>query len=229
MCFSATASFAVAAGLAPAGICALAVAWRKDPSWLALAAYPSLFAIQQTVEGGLWLALASHDTEAIGYFARSFLFFSHFFWLAWVPFSVYLIEPRGWRKRTLLGLTITGMLFGLSIYLPALLVSDWLRVEIVHQSIHYETTLIYDGWLAKSFLRGIYVFIIVSSLLVQSNVSVRLFGLAIAASLILTFSLYAYAYISVWCFCAAILSLHLVFIVTMRRNGTACINLTDGK
>jgi Family of unknown function (DUF6629) len=213
MCFSATASFTVAAVLAPVGIYCLAVARRSDPSWLALAAYPLSFSVQQFVEGVLWLALASENAPLVAIFSRSFLFFSHFFWLAWVPFSVFLIETNPLRRQLLGILALLAGAFGLSISLPSLLLDDWLAVEVVRNSLNYRTTLIYDGWLDRDVLRATYAIVIVSALMIPADWRIRTFGVLIAASLLVTFAYYAYAYISVWCFFAAILSVYLVFVV----------------
>lgn len=58
MCFSATASFVAAAGLAPVGIVSLVMARRLEPErWRPLALMPILFAIQQALEGCVWLGL----------------------------------------------------------------------------------------------------------------------------------------------------------------------------
>ena len=61
MCFSATGSFAVAAGLA--GIGAVAVCRTKPPSHRLFAVIPLLFAIQQIAEGMVWLTMPSQDSH----------------------------------------------------------------------------------------------------------------------------------------------------------------------
>ena len=57
MCFSATASFTVAAIAGAAGVASLTQVTRKQD--LLLAAFPLLFGAQQAVEGMLWLALGA--------------------------------------------------------------------------------------------------------------------------------------------------------------------------
>jgi hypothetical protein len=222
MCFSATASFTVAAALVPVGICALVVARRVDSNWLALASYPVFFAIQQVAEGFLWLALADGNQTGEAIAARAFLFFSHFFWLFWVPFSVIWIEREVWRRQVLSALAVFGAAFGLSICLPSLLIGDWLAVEVVRGSLEYKTRLIYDGWVDRGLLEVIYIVIIIIALTIPTDMRIRAFAALIAASLIFTFVYYPYAYISVWCFLAAILSAYLGLIVlSIRRNGAA--------
>ena len=59
MCFSATASFTAAAIVGSIGAVTLWKAARlRDRALLPIAAFPVLFALQQTVEGLLWLELA---------------------------------------------------------------------------------------------------------------------------------------------------------------------------
>lgn len=86
VCFSATVSFSVAAALHPAGISCARTANEIDPKWVPLAIYPLAFSIQQMIEGVLWLGIYTDYQIIIAGAARGFLFISHFFWLAWVPF-----------------------------------------------------------------------------------------------------------------------------------------------
>lgn len=220
MCFSATASFAVAAVLLPAGAYGLLKARRTEPEWIPLAAYPIAFAVQQAVEGLLWLGVNANDPTTIAAASRGFLFFSHFFWLAWVPISMYWIEKDRKRRVPLLALSGLGILFGLSLFLPLLLRMDWLSIELVQQSIEYKTVLIYDGLVDRRILRAFYALIIVSSLFLSSDRRVRVFAALVTASLIVAYLFFAHAFISVWCFFAAILSAYLVAVFAMERRRT---------
>src|SRR5437763_578905 len=66
MCFSATASFSAAAVIGSVGIVTLrSAAAKPDRRILALAAFPALFALQQVVEGLLWLDLVSPEPGAL--------------------------------------------------------------------------------------------------------------------------------------------------------------------
>jgi len=218
MCFSATASFTAAAILLPAGAYCLATARRIDFRWIPLAVYPIVFSIQQAIEGILWIGFNAGDQTTIAAASRGFLFFSHLFWLAWIPFSVYWLGGETWRRRLLLALTIVGALFGLSIFLPSFLIADWLSVEQAWHSLEYRTVLIYEGIVNRTVLRGIYALIIVSALLLAPNPQVRTFGGLIAASLIVAFLFFAHAFISVWCFLAAVLSSYVVIILVIERR-----------
>ena len=153
---------------------------------MALAAYPLAFGIQQFIEGLLWLAVDAGDEAGIALAARGFLFFSHLFWPAWVPFSVYLLEtgPACWRQRTILALSLIGVLFGLSISVPTLVCRDWLAVDVVNGSIEYMPRLIYDGILDRQLLKLGYGAIILGALLLSRETLLQVFGGIIFAALL---------------------------------------------
>lgn len=218
MCFSAPASFTLAGVLVPVGIYALAKARRNDPAWLAFAAFPLAFGVQQFFEGMVWLGLGRDDAALVQAASRGFLFFSHFFWLAWVPFAAWMIEPHPVRRRIMAALTALGFVYGLSIFLPAFLLSGGLWVEMVRHSLEYHTMLIYEDVIDRSILRVVYAIIVVTALFLSSDRRVRLFGVLILVSLLVTYAFFAYAFISVWCFFAAALSLYLVAVIHLEAT-----------
>jgi hypothetical protein len=216
MCFSATASFVVAAALVPAGLVTVTRARAVEPAWTAFAAFPLAFGLQQAIEGVVWLGIESGDAGLVAGASRGFLFFSHFFWLAFVPFAVWLLEPPGPRRPVLLGLTATGALFGLSIFLPSFLVMDRLAVEVTNHNIAYRTRLIYEGFVPRMALEAFYGLIVVTALLLSSDRRIRIFAGLIAVSLVLAYGAFAHAFISVWCYFAAVLSAYLVAVTRWR-------------
>lgn len=220
MCFSATASFGLSAVLLPAGVYALVKARKIDRHWIPFSAYPIAFAFQQAAEGLLWLGISADNQQVIASASRAFLFFSHFFWLSWVPLSAYWLERSPRRRTALLCLTWLGALFGLSMFLPILVRMDWLSVELVRNSIEYKTTLIYDGIVDRPVLRAFYALIVVCALFLSSNRRVRIFGALVVVSLLVAYLLFAHAFISVWCFFAAILSTYLVLVPVDKRERT---------
>ena len=107
MCFSATASFTAAAVAGSIGAVTL---WRaaelRDPALLPIAAFPALFAIQQTVEGLLWLELARPAPGAcVPFLTHAFMAYAEVFWPVFAPLAAWLIEPVDWRRR-LIGLCL---------------------------------------------------------------------------------------------------------------------------
>lgn len=221
MCFSATASFTLFGALVPAGVYTIAKTGRANGAWLPFAAFPLAFGLQQGIEGFVWLGIQGGNDAMVSIASRGFLFFSHFFWLAWVPFSVWMIETNGARKRAAAVLTTIGFVYGLSIFLPSFLIGTWLAMELVNQSLDYRTTLIYDGFVSRTVLRLFYAAIVVSALFVSSDRRIQLFGALVAVSLALTYAFFAYAFISVWCFFAAILSAYLTAIIVLDNRRVA--------
>jgi hypothetical protein len=221
MCFSATASFTVAAILTPVAAYSVHRASRTDTRWMAFALYPLAFAIQQAIEGFVWLAINADDRAMLAIASRGFLFFSHFFWPAWVPFSTYRLERKGWRKTLLKVLAASGALFGMSICFPAFLQADWLSVAVVNGSLDYKTTLIYEGVVDRSTLRVVYAVLVVAALLISSERLVNLFGLVIAASVLFAHYWFDYAFISVWCYLAAIMSIYVAGMLRLEARPSA--------
>jgi hypothetical protein len=210
MCFSATASFTVAALLAPVGAYSLRLTKQTGKRWLLLASFPLAFAIQQAIEGFVWLGINANEPSLVAVTSRGFLFFSHLFWPAWVPLSVYVLEERRRHKFVLLGLAILGFAFGLSIAVPALVKPDWLSIVVINGSLEYKTLLLYDGLVSREVLRVVYAVIVLAALFVSSGRLVNIFGILILASVLFVRNQYDYAFISVWCYFAAIASIYIM-------------------
>ena len=114
MCFSATASFSAASITAVIGIATLRQV--KHPRELPLAAMPLLFAVQQAVEGALWLQLpAGGGRDAVVALSLCFLVFAKVLWPACVAPAVLLIEPDLRRRQVLYALAALGSTISLYI------------------------------------------------------------------------------------------------------------------
>jgi uncharacterized protein DUF6629 len=210
MCFSASASFAVSSVLIPAGVYCLYKARRINHYYWVFALYPLVFGIQQAVEGWLWLTLDTPNGVSTRIAALGFIFFSHFFWLFWLPFSCYLLE-KGSKRQLFLIFTVLGGLYGLSMFIPALLFADWLKISLIHNSISYELKLIFDGFMPRPLVRGVYALIVLIPLLLSSQRYIRNFGVMIFILLVVVAILSTKTFISVWCYFAAILSLYMLY------------------
>ena len=97
MCFSATASFSAGALLLGIGTLTLKSARRRRE--LPFAAIPMLFAIQQLIEGVIWLTFGYEAPLLNSVMTHVYSFFSHVLWPAYMPVAVLLKEPAGWRQR----------------------------------------------------------------------------------------------------------------------------------
>ena len=106
-----------------------------------------------------------------------------------------------------------GCLCGVSLYGPFLLYSDWLSVAVTHGSIDYQIHTLYDSFLPRNIASLIYLLIALGPLWLSHLTQIRLMGGVIAASVIVAYWFFNYAFISVWCFWAAIVSLHVAYIL----------------
>ena len=96
MCFSATASFMAAASRREHRHRDLVEgAPVANRALLPIAAFPTLFALQQGVEGFLWLDLARPTASACRPFLmHAFIGYAEVFWPAFAPLAAWLIEPE---------------------------------------------------------------------------------------------------------------------------------------
>ena len=211
MCFSATASFTATTFLIPAGLYAYKLSKDTDLKYLPLALIPCIFGIQQGFEGVEWLAIHHHQPNIAHLAALGFLAFSHGFWLLWLPLAVFVLEQRPWARKLLLAVTLLGTFFGLSLYGPFLLSPDMFAVTVTQGSIDYQTRLIYDHFFPRAVSRLIYMLIVLGPLWLSQLIQLRIAGGFIALALVVTYWFYNYAFVSVWCFFAAILSGYIVY------------------
>ncbi|MDQ7074299.1 MAG: hypothetical protein Q9O24_03920 [Gammaproteobacteria bacterium] len=213
MFFSSTVSFLSAAVLIPVGLYAINRASDWDKRYMALAGLPLVFGIQQALEGQIWLELAlgpllEPTTAVYGY-----LFFSHLFWLFWIPHAVYQLETDFARREEFLLLSLLGLLFGLSLYMPMFLRDDWLQVMVVEGNIVYQTQLLYDAYFSQLWVYAIYCAIVLLPLLGASDQEVKRFGYMVTGAALFVLLAYNYALISLWGFLVALLSLYVARIV----------------
>ena len=197
MCFSANASFSAAAVLFVAG--AVTVRRAEHRAELPFALIPILFAVQQLIEGVIWLTLPVGPAPLTNVLTHSYSFFSHVFWPVYVPLAVLFLEPVRRRRRALFGIALTGGALGL--YLLYVLVRLPVVAEVRDGHIAYLSPHFY-----ALEVMALYVLSTCVSLMVSSHSAVRLFGAAAFLSFMAASYFYTIWLISVWCFFAALLS-----------------------
>jgi hypothetical protein len=214
MCFSAEASFTAAAVLLPVGGYCVQSAWRKRRSYLGLAALPLFFGVQQICEGFVWMGLNREDAQLVRQASLGFLFFALGFWPFWVPFSAFLIEERPGRKALIGVLALLSLVWMFGLYGPVAAAPErWLTTKVVHHSIYYD----YFGlplyhYFSPTVLRLLYLATIAVPFAIGSNRDGAAFGMVLVASAVFSYFAYAHAFVSVWCFFAAVLSAYLAYV-----------------
>jgi len=195
MCFSATASFFTAGVAGTIGVLSLARA--NEGRELPLAATPLLFALQQGIEGFLWLnlPLAPGGSISTG-LTVLFLFFAQVFWPVYAPIAILLVEPSEQRRRVMQLCLAIGVSVGAYLFWPIL--SRPHGAVILDNHIVYVTEYRPSAALALSYLASTCL-----PLVVSSRRTVIALGAIVLAGTVAAYAFYWEAFVSVWCFFAA--------------------------
>lgn len=197
MCFSATASFVSGTALLATGFVTGQRAGRAAA--LPFAWMPAVFGIQQLIEGGLWLTFESGNTALSRVLTPLYSLFSQVIWPVYVPLAVLLLESTPWRQKVMAVIACAGAMVSAFLLYSMVTVEVTAQVEAHHIAYvfpHFHT------WLASA----LYVLGACASPLLSSHRTVRLFGVAATASMVVTAIFYSQWFTSVWCFFAAMLS-----------------------
>lgn len=203
MCFGPVASFTASAFLVSIGTAILRnIRSRKE---LLFAAFPILFALQQSIEGALWLVLKNGNSESLRHgLAFAYLTFAFSLWPILCPASVYAIEYAPKRRKALRILILLGI--ATSAYLFFFILTHPFDASILNCSIRYTTVV------AGAHLFGwAYLSVTILPYFISSHKAILIFGVPNLIFFMIADFFYNTAFISVWCFFAAVLSLTLYF------------------
>lgn len=212
MCFSADASFGAAITLGALG----AAAVRASPSrrHLPLASVPLLLGAQQAFEGALWLALEGELGSPHAPFVSAFLFVALFVWPSYLPWALWLLEPRGRRRAILARLMLSGSLLGAYLFGTASLRPSEACIAFgnLYYAVHVDAAL--RSWLIAVYLASVALPFLISSVRGTTVLAVLTVTTCAAAA-----TLYQAGFLSVWCFFAAALSGAVVLVVRVDTVG----------
>ena len=210
MCFSAQASFGAASILTVIGIITLKKTfYKKRYEAFPFASVPSLFAIQQFIEGIVWVsATNSQYHNYLQPAAYGFLFFAFFLWPIWIPLSLYYVELNSIRKNILsialgIGVTVsTGLAYLAWIY--------GISSSISCSHIAYAINLppIPHWWALACYLVATII-----PFFISTRRKAWFFGVLMVLSVAVTMWFYSVHFTSVWCFFAALLSIVIYYYV----------------
>lgn len=215
MCFSATASFAAGSVLIPAGACCVTAALKKRPSLLPLALVPIFFGMQQLSEGFVWHGLHEGDAGLVRSASLVFLFFALAFWPFWFPLMSAVGETRPRKRLAFRALAVFSAVWFVVLYLPIVTgPASTLTTRVVHHSIQYD----FDGlaiyrYVPKPILRVVYLLCVALPMAFSSESLGKVPGIVFAASAVVSALVFSFAFVSVWCFFAALLSAYLCWML----------------
>ncbi len=213
MCFSAEASFT--ASIALAAISFASYRRINKPKQLLLLGVPIGFAVQQFLEGLVWLAFKYNFNPVLNKLAiYGFLFFAFIFWPVYIPLVLTKVERVIKYRKILTGLTVLGGLVAVCFLI--ILIARGATAEIANCHVLYRLGIIFSY--AQLLLVGlVYLLVTVGAMLSSSLRGMRVLGIATLSSFIIAQYFYYLTAVSVWCFFAALLSLLIYWIIGLNR------------
>jgi len=157
---------------------------------------PMIFAVQQAVEGLLWLSMDQVNPAVPAELAFLFLIFAYVFWPIYTPIAVLLLEARPVRRRLLVLSAGAGL--GLGAHLLWWLLAHPHTVSAAGHHLVYET-----GYNATLPVALAYFISANFPLMLSSHRWIQRLGFVIFLGSGVAYLSYWAAFVSVWCFFAA--------------------------
>ena len=207
MCFSAEASFIVSGSLLVVSTVVIRkVKERKD---YPVALIPLIFAMQQMIEGMLWISLMQGNLFMQFWLSNLYGVFVGIIWPVYVPFSIYCAETDSRRKKIIAYFGISGV--SLALYTAFSLVSQPVTAEIIDHNIYYDHDIH-----AYPLIILLYLLATCTPFIVSSFRNLHLAGFVITLGFLIAFFIYTTTFVSIWCFFAAVASALILFYFTNR-------------
>ena len=198
MCFSAEANFVGSGALGAIGVVTLTrVKHRRE---LLFAALPTLFAIHQFIEGFVWLGLDGILSPLVAHnMGAAFMLYAQGLLPFLLPLSVLLFEPDVKSRRRMLPFLVLGA--GTTLYVLWALTAYPLELYIRGNSIVYINQVTNNTAVAV-----LYVIATCGSLFFSKVRMMIIFGAANLTILLIVMEVKRYAFTSLWCAYAAVVS-----------------------
>ena len=210
MCFSATASFGSSAIIGVIGVATLARS-NHPKEWL-FASIPLLFALHQFAEGAVWLGLTGDGLlGGVAPWGFAYMLYAQGLLTLLIPLSVWLIEPE--RKRRLMVLPFLVLGAALTFYMLWALLTYPTAIYVEGHSVVYRNPASSHLWIAV-----LYVLATCGALFFSGYRYIMLLGAVNLAGVLLTIWVKQYAFTSVWCAYAAVVSVLIYFHFSRRRR-----------
>jgi hypothetical protein len=198
MCFSAAANFVGSGVLATVGVATLTkVKHRRE---LLFASLPTLFAIHQFIEGFVWLGLDGMLSPKVTHnMGAAFMLYAQGLLPFLLPLSVLLFEPNGKSRQRMVPFLVLGSLTTLFIL--------WALTAYPTEVFVRGNSIVYINQATNNITVAIfYVIATCGSLLFSKVKDMVIFGLANLAILLAVMAVKRYAFTSLWCAYAAVVS-----------------------
>lgn len=208
MCFSATASFTSSAAIAVVGLATLARSEHRK-EWL-FASVPLLFAFHQFAEGAVWLALdgnaAMGGLKAWGF---AYMLYAQGLLPLLIPLSIWLIEPGPRRRMMILPFLVLGV--ALTAYQLWALLAFPTAIYVEGHSVVYTNPAT-----SHLLIATLYVIATCGSLFFSGYRYIIALGAVNLIGVLIVLWVKQYAFTSVWCAYAAVVSVLIYFHFSRR-------------
>ncbi|WP_158944580.1 DUF6629 family protein [Granulicella sp. S190] len=210
MCFSATANFVGSAVLGGIGVVTLTeVKHRRE---LLFAAMPCLFAFHQFVEGFVWLGLDGVLSPTVAHNAgAAYVLYAQGLLPFLLPLSVLLLEPTLKLRRLMLPFVVLGG--ALMLYMLWGLIAYPLQVSVQDNSIVYINVIT-----TTTLIAILYVIATCGSLFFSGFRDLITLAWLNLVGLLVVMLVKRYAFTSVWCAYAAVVSVIIYFFFRRSRQ-----------
>ena len=210
MCFSATASFGAAALLT--GTTLAASKYVTDKKQRPLLAVPAIFAVQQFIEGFVWLSLTNEQFAHLkNTVVTAYMVFAEMVWPLWIPFVFLFLEQHHSRLRWLW--TLQGV--GILLLFPTIyyMMHFPILATVSDHHISYAPQFPPDWLLWRSIGYGLAA---VVPFFITTYPRAWVMGLPNALSFFVAAYFFPGYIISVWCYFAALISITVWYV--LRQN-----------
>lgn len=225
MCFSAKASFITAGTLTVIGLVSTRTAMRNK-KLLPLATTPLIFALQQIIEGVVWITLTQGSINSLLHTASiyGFVFFAGAWWPTWVPSCIYYLEKNQTRKKIIFLTSMIGIVTT-TLYLISMLIYP-VAVTAAEHHLYYPRLSYPFGshntitQYIDATIPEMYLFATVMPFFFSTIPFMWIIGLVMGLTCLTSQLFYPSATASVWCFFAALASMLIYIIVAKYKNDT---------
>lgn len=206
----------LAAGVLISVIAVDAIRHNQHKRTLPMALLPAIFAVHSFASLFVWLSFQGSVSESIGDLAASFYIFVAFVLLPiYVPIVTLLVEPKGWRRHVLQGLTVVGLIAGL-VYLYYMLQG---RGTVQECTAYLDFHVSGPSWLISAF----YGAATCGAMLFSGYRPLFLWGILNSIAIIVLNDRVSHALPSLWCLWAAFTSFFVSWfmrdLIKLRRAG----------
>jgi hypothetical protein len=220
MCFSAQASFIAGATLSSIGL--FLISKYRTSKLYPLAFAPLAFGIQQALEGGVWVTLNKGDVISILHTlcVYGFTFFAGIFWPLATSSTLYYLEQNTLRKKMLAFTVTCGLIVAIMSAFTLIkmnITANALNHHIVYtiRSPFFDTTMMYYWYKVGLIL---YCIATIGALFISSIPYAWILGVLTTLGFIIAHLFYYFAFGSVWCFFAALISGCVWYIFSSNRS-----------